>query len=655
MAGQSSSDAAYVAEARDMLEGLEALLLDLEANPTPEAVDSVFRVLHTIKGGGGMFGYRILSGFVHHFEEAFDKVRDRALAVTPELIDLALRARDHVIAMLDCGADGPKATALAESDHARRLLAELHDLVANPSAPTVNLPEVSTWSISLRPEGSALKNGMRPDLLIAELAEMGEVEVTIDSVDVPELEALDPLHSYLGWTVVLRTAQSKGQIEGVFVFADDADLDIRQIGGTSPAAEQAAPMRPGEDPVRDPSGASPRVTKDGSGESVRVASSKLDDILDQLGELVIAQSRLSQISAETRNPALEGLVEEVERLVTGLRDVTLSVRMTPIETVFSKFRRVVRDLSASLGKDVVLVTQGGETEIDKNVIDRLSEPLVHMIRNSVDHGIESVEMRRAAGKPPRGTVHLAARQDSGEILITISDDGGGLNTEKIHKKALERGLIAADAKPSAKELHNLIFAPGFSTAEAVSSVSGRGVGMDAVQTAIADLRGQIDVRSRAGHGTQVTLRLPLTLAIIDGLLVRMGRTTLVIPLASVDECVEFNRAEQRRDSGRTMLQIREKLVPFADLTEVFGDAPSDEPRRRVVIVKADGMRLGLVVDDILGQNQTVIKSLSPYHAGVEGFAGATILGDGSVALIIDVAQLARQVADRHGADRRDAA
>ncbi len=686
-----SPDSAYVQETRDLLEGLEALLLDLETNPDPEAVDAVFRTLHTIKGGGGMFGYRTLSGFLHHFEDAFDKVREGKFAVTAGLIDLALRARDHVNAMLECGSDGPAATEFANSPSSTALLEDLQILVnaAEPIAVAGNLPASRLWKIRFRPEVSALRNGMRPDLLIAELAAMGTAQVFIDTGEVPGLDGLDPLCSYLSWTVLLDTTATRSAIEGVFVFADDAEIEVTALEAAAAgpdlhatdsvaqllsatkadAGRDAVPPATSIEPapvvlVKAPTDAPDRregpqdrrksPTEAGS-ESVRVSSAKLDDILDQLGELVIAQSRLSQISTETQNPILESLVEEVERLVTGLRDVTLSVRMMPIENVFSKFRRVVRDLSAELGKDVILQTKGGETEIDKNVIDRLSEPLVHMIRNSIDHGIEQAGVRQAAGKPAQGIVRLSARQEAGEILIMVEDDGGGLNTDAIHRKAVERGMLSDTAKPSQHELQQLIFAPGFSTAVTVSSVSGRGVGMDAVRTAIAALRGSIDVRSRPGRGTRVTLRLPLTLAIIDGLLVRLGTSTYVIPLAAVDECVEFESSERGRESGRTMLQIREQLVPFVDMAEVFECPPSTELRRRVVIVKAEGQKLGLVVDDILGQNQTVIKSLSPYHRQVDGLAGATILGDGSVALIVDVAKLARHCVGNHGAQRRSAA
>jgi two-component system chemotaxis sensor kinase CheA len=643
MVDLSPAVAAYVEESRDILEGLEAALLDLEQSPTPETVDAVFRSLHTLKGGGAMFGFRLLAGFIHHFEDAFDSIRAGKLNVGPAIINVVLKARDQMMAMLALGGDGPEAEALVNSEPSAHLLAELTAAIAGggTAAPA---PVAHQWRITFRPSSVALTNGMRPERLIEELVALGTAKVTIDDHDVPPLDAFDPGLSYLSWQVDLTTAQPRSALDAVFIFADDADLTISELTPEPQAAQTtdaAAPKARVEAPHV-------AAKADTTSDSVRVSSSKLDEILDQLGELVIAQARLRQIADGIHAPALEGLVEEVERLVTGLRDATLSVRMLPIEMVFGKFRRVVRDLSADLGKEVELETEGGETEIDKNVLDRLSEPLVHMIRNSMDHGIETAANRQVAGKPVKGRLRLSARQEAGEIVISIEDDGKGLDADAIRRKAIENGLIGADDVVATADLHKLIFAPGFSTAATVSAVSGRGVGMDAVLTTVSALRGTLDVKSRAGHGTAVTLRLPLTLAIIDGLLVRLGGSTYVIPLASVEECVEFDSTEHNRDSGRTMLQIREQLVPFIDLIDVFRDPPSTEARRRAVIVKADGLRVGLVVDDILGQNQTVIKPLGPYHSAVEGFAGATILGDGSVALIADVALLARLATARQG-------
>lgn len=638
MVDLSPAVTAYVQESRDILEGLEEALLDLEKRPDPETVDAVFRSLHTLKGGGAMFGFRLMAGFIHHFEDAFDRVRSGDLAISPKLINVVLKARDQMMAMLDCGGDGPETAALVTSAPLVALLTEL-DAALDTGVPLTPLVAATRlWHISFRPAATALQNGMRPDRLIEELVALGQAVVTINAEDVPPLDSFDPSVSYLAWQVALTTAQPRSALEAVFIFADDADLDIHEVEGEASGSPQ--PDQREDKPTE--TAAAPPQKHDTAGDSVRVSSAKLDEILDQLGELVIAQARLRQISNSIDEPALEGLVEEVERLVTGLRDATLSVRMLPIEMVFGKFRRVVRDLSAELGKEIELETQGGDTEIDKNVLDRLSEPLVHMIRNSIDHGIELPQERSASGKPAKGRLRLSARQEAGEILISIEDDGKGLDAEAIRKKAVDRGLISTEDEISTAELHKLIFAPGFSTAATVSSVSGRGVGMDAVLTTVSALRGSVDVKSYPGQGTRVTLRLPLTLAIIDGLLVRVGAASYVIPLASVEECVEFDSIEHGRESGRTMLQIREHLVPFIDLIDAFDDLPGHEQRRRVVIVKAEGVRVGLVVDDILGQNQTVIKSLGPYHGGLEGFAGATILGNGSVALIADVGLLARR-------------
>lgn len=637
---------AFIQEAREILEGLEDLLLDLEDHPTPESIDAVFRTLHTVKGSGAMFGFGTLARFTHHFEDAYDRVREGRLQIDRRLINLSLRARDHMIALLNCGGDGDQATRLEEAPEAAALIAALAEITGNSSTGDACNGKVSEtqananmiklrrhWRIRFVPEPNALRNGMRPDLLIAELGGLGKIDVSVDIAALPDITAIDPARGYLAWSIELETEQPRSAIEAVFIFADDAELEIAESVNRS--ADQIVARDVSDEPKRPI-----ESNKEKSGESVRVPAAKLDEIMDQLGELVIAQARLSQMASA--DAELETVVEEVERLVTGLRDATLSIRMLPIEVVFGKFRRVVRDLSAELDKVVTLVTEGGETEIDKTVIDRLSEPLVHMIRNSMDHGIEHASIRTAAGKSPRGTVCLSARQEGGEVLITIEDDGAGLDAEAIRAKAMERGLIPPDAQLTENELFQLIFAPGFSTAKEVSAVSGRGVGMDAVRTTVDALRGSVEVSSRRGAGSRVTLRLPVTLAIIDGLLVRLGSAVFVIPLASVEECVELDAAERQRESGRTMLCIREHLVPFLALDEVFGWPASNEMRRRVVIVKFDGQRLGFVVDDILGQNQTVIKTLSQYHRDVPGFAGATILGDGSVALIIDVATLARR-------------
>lgn len=648
--------AAFVQEAQEILSELEDLILGLEHEQDQATIDAIFRGLHTIKGSGSMFGYTCLARFTHHFENAYELVRSGDLQTGKDLIDLSLAAQDKMSEFLELGGDGPRAESLLVSPETCALLDKLISLTgAQTTAPAVAetaktdtaSTEKRTVEIVFSPLSDALCNGMRPDLLVKELLELGSGSVRIDTSAVPSLDELDPTLSYLIWHITLLTEQDRAGIEDVFIFADDADLKITELVAAEPEhPEDNAPNATATKAKSAPAGGKAEHRQ----ENIRVASSRLDDMMDSIGELVIAQARLDAVSESVTDPNLDAMVEEVGRLVLGLRDATLSIRMLPIETVFGKFRRVVRDLSAELGKDVQLITSGGETEVDKNVIDRIGDPLVHMIRNSIDHGIEASDVRAAAGKPAQGTLRLSARQEGGEIHIAIEDNGAGLNHDAIRKKAIECGLIDEETELTERELNQMIFEPGFSTAAEISSVSGRGVGMDAVRTTIDGLGGNIEVQSKQKLGTRVTLRLPVTMAIIDGLRVRLGNSVYVIPLSAVEECVEMDMTEKARTSGRSVLQIREHMVPYLELDPLFAQEPSQEHQRRVVVVRVDGQRVGLVVDDILGQGQTVIKSLSPYHRDLPGLGGATILGDGRVALIIDVATLVRWAETQHGAN-----
>ena len=639
-------------EATDLLENLEENLLELEAEPGDRAkVDTVFRALHTIKGSGEMFGFSALAKFVHHLESAYEEVRSGSKAVTSDLIDISLGSRDHISALLEAGQDEAAAKALTDSDTHTSLLGRIEAFNGTSGATEGDAGDdaasgaagggMVTYRISFRPEPSALRNGMRPDLVHLELSELGTCETQVIADHVPELEELDGGACYLAWSFVVETDVGRDMIDQIFLFFDDGDIEIVEEHPEVPEAEATDSHPPDASAQANPQDKQvAKISRQAQAkvESVRVQAHRLDDLMDQLGELVIAQAKLNRISEGIGDSALAGAAEEIERLVTGMRDATLSIRMLPIGGVFSKFRRVVRDLATELGKTVSLQTEGGETELDKNIIDRLSDPLVHIIRNSVDHGVEDAETRAEAGKAKDASLRLEARQTGGEVHISVEDDGGGLKTEKIREKALERGLIDAESDLSDDAINQMIFAPGFSTADEVSSVSGRGVGMDAVRNFIEELRGAVDVRSTPGKGTKVTLKLPLTLAIIDGLLVRVQNGEFVIPLASVEECVEMSDEEAGKDRQRSIINIRDELVPFVDLGEVFGFGQDDD-RNRLVIVNADGRRVGLMVDDVIGQHQTVIKSLSTFHRNVEGLAGCTILGDGSVALIIDPAAL----------------
>lgn len=431
---------------------------------------------------------------------------------------------------------------------------------------------------------------------------------------------------------------SRADIEDVFVFVvDEMTLSLEPIGTDpatdAPAVEADVPAAAIDDSVAAKGAAKP------AGESVRVPAERLDSLMDRVGELVIAQSRLSQLAQQDGGVAMRSISEEIERLAGELRDTMMVLRMVPVATLFGRFRRLIHDLSRDTGKTIELVTDGEHTEVDKTVIERLFDPLVHLIRNSCDHGLEPGEQRIADGKPEAGTVHLSAHQAGGEVVIIIRDDGRGIDRARVRAKAEANGLIEPGQQLADGELLQLIFAPGFSTAAQVTNLSGRGVGMDVVKRTIESLRGTIDVASVDGAGSTITLRIPLTLAIIEGLLVRVGEARYVLPLSAVEECLELTAEEDGRSRGQNLITLRDRLVPFVRLREMFAADSAPDPYQKIVVISVGQERVGLVVDQIIGNHQTVIKSLTALHRGVPSFAGATILGDGSVALILDIGQL----------------
>jgi len=656
----------FLEEAQDLLEQLENALLDLAAGggaDRGDLIDSAFRALHTIKGSGAMFGFEAVAGFTHHVETVFDRVRQGKLAPDQTMIRLALAAKDHIRKMID--APGPDDDALAAPILAG-LAALLNGKVAPVSAPAQaeKPPSSGGWRITIKMPRDAMQMGTNPLLLLDELLGLGTGTVIAHADDVPTLEDFDPGACLVWWQVDLVTDQPRSAIEDVFLFViDDMELRIEpllQQGNAqqgAAAAEMLVPATISSDspapstkpfsqatPAKDaPPPEPPRRLAD----SVRVPAERLDDLMDRVGELVIAQSRLSQVAAASMDPHVKSIAEDIERLALELRDSTMGVRTVPIGSLFSRFRRLVHDLSGQLGKEIALVTVGEETELDKTVVEKLNDPLIHLLRNSMDHGLESPEGRAAAGKPACGRIVLTARHAGAEVLISIADDGAGLNRDRILARAEERGLIAPGANPPDADLFRVIFQPGFSTAREITSLSGRGVGMDVVKQAIEALRGKIEISSVPGQGTELTLRLPLTLAIIDGLLVRVGTGRYVIPLSTVEECVELTAEQDLRTRGRNFLNIRGALVPFLRLRHLFRSETLPDLYQKVVVVAAGKQRVGLVVDQVIGNHQTVIKSLSVLHEAANMFSGATILGDGAVALILDVAHLvdAGQVRD----------
>ncbi len=674
MAAATDPHQIFLEEAAELLIQLEAALLSLEAAPDDrELIATAFRALHTIKGSGAMFGFDAVAEFTHQLESAFDRVRNGQLAPSAELIGIALAAKDHIRDLIG-GPDAADPAAGAD------LLCRVSQLVGAPAAPSQAAPVAAegrreamvTWRIRFGLAADSLERGINPLPLLDELRSFGPCTVLALTDAVPPLAELDPVACYLRWDVMLTTDHPRGDIEGVFIFvADECELQLEAVGDAggrlgdilvrrgdahpetvetiAAGRERLGTLLVREGVVGEPqlrsALAEQKHVREAAGSqaaaigSVRVPAERLDNLMDQVGELVIAQARLKQLVAACDDGHIKAVAEEIERLSNGLRDTTMGIRTVPIGSLFDRFRRLVRDLSHDLGKNVRLTMSGEETELDKTVIERLNDPLVHIVRNSLDHGIEDPDARELAGKPRQGCLQLSAAHSGAQVLVKVRDDGRGLDRDRLRAKAEEMGLLVPGAPITDAELLQTIFHPGLSTAAQVTSVSGRGVGMDVVKRAVDGLRGSIEVASVPGEGTEIALTLPLTLAIIDGLLVRVGNGRYVIPLSAVEECVELSTADDLRHTGRNFLSIRGDLVPFIRLRQTFRSPLPADPYQKVVIVAAAERRVGLVVDQVIGDHQTVIKSLSRLHADVANFSGATILGDGTVALILDVGHL----------------
>ncbi len=643
-------------EARDVLVDLESALLELNENRTdPELVGRVFRALHTIKGSGSMFGFEELAAFTHDLETAFDEVRNGRLAINSELIDLTLAAFDRIRTMLE-DASGH---AVAEAGARAEILARVRQLTGpspiRPAVPKAESPAVPTaiaggqprdWYIRFAPGPELMHSGADPALLLRELRQLGGLSVGASMAAVPPLVELDPERCYVAWEMVLTSAAGPDAIRDVFIFVEDScELTIELASSPSESPVEAMPACPADMTARaledKRATAGGRRTYDApdNASSLRVPAAKLDQFVDLVGEMVTVQARLSKLAARRDDPEVTKVSEEIERLTSALRENSMNIRMVPIRGTFEKFRRLVHDLARDLAKDVEMTIEGADTELDKTVIDQLSDPLMHLIRNSMDHGIEPASVRAGRGKRSTATIHLSARHSGASVLIGVSDDGGGIDAEAVRNRAIERGLIAADAQLTESEAFALLFQPGFSTAKQVTDVSGRGVGMDVVRQRVESLRGSIDVASKPGLGTSVTLRLPLTLAIIDGLLVSVEDAYFVLPLATTLECIELTSEDIERANGKHVANVRGELIPYIRLRQHFHTRTPRPEIEQIMVVDTEGGRYGFVVDQVLGDCQTVIKNLGRFYRHVQVVSGATILGNGAVALILDPERL----------------
>jgi two-component system, chemotaxis family, sensor kinase CheA len=658
----------------ETLEGLQTMesgLLSLDQTGIDlEQINTIFRAAHSIKGGSATFGFEDIAGLTHRLETLLDEMRKGRRTVTGEAIDLLLRSVDCLREMLKATQSGTP----CNQERALSLHKEIEQFmqvsIAVPAAKSDPAPVSSSgWRILFRPLPHLFGTGNDPVRLFRVLQDLGDLSVETDISRLPSLADMDPEVCYLNWTLTLRGDVPRECVSEVFEWLEgDCELEIipLQEEGTVTKATAASSLLDGERSAGSETSASaPMISKTASvsqenrsganrrsgadrrqtESSIRVSIEKIDALINTVGELVITQAMLSQLGESFDIKKLDKLrdgLDQLERNTHDLQESVMSIRMLPIGFAFNRFPRLVHDLSQRLGKKVELQLAGEQTELDKTVIEKINDPLIHLVRNALDHGIENPDIRLAAGKPEIGAIRLSAYHKGGNVYIEVSDDGAGINRERLLKKAKESGMAGMDEILAEDNLFDLIFIPGLSTAQNVSDLSGRGVGMDVVRRNIRELQGQIEVRSQEGQGTTFLIRLPLTLAILDGQLVRIGQENCIIPLVSICESLQMESEHISAIAGKAELYtLRGDHIPIVRLAELFGFSSSNghSSGSLLVVVEADGKRVGIVVDELLGQQQVVIKSLETNFRRVEGISGATILGDGTVALIIDIGGL----------------
>lgn len=644
----------FAAETREMLESMELDLVRIgRGERDPELLNSLFRSAHTIKGTSGMYDFGAIAEFVHSLENVLDGVRGGRIELTDTLIAAVLRCKDHLLDRMKSYEEGRYESddLLAEGSEAVALLLE----AAGEEAPKQQKKQEAVageraselWKIHLRCKPNLLANGLDPYPFLRYLTEKGQIEeLAVDDSLLPGLTDLDPQNAYLSFDIVYRSTLNHKQIVDAFEFAaHDVELTVEPLIAIGHADETVArePKTAKSVPAAKTQATDQKAAKAKTKRSMRVDADKLDLVVDRVGEAVVIASAIHQMALNLKDEYLEELSHRMSRLLTEIRTNSLKLRMVPVETVFARFSRVVYEMGLQLGKPVQLVLHGGETELDKNLIDHLADPLTHMVRNAIDHGIESSpEERERGGKPREATITLSASHRAGEIIIEVSDDGHGINPDAVLRRAIERGLYNEGDPIREDQIYRFLFEPGFSTAKQVTELSGRGVGLDVVRKNVEGLRGRIEVESERGKGTMFRIILPLTLANIDGFLLRVGNNQYAIPLDMVNECMEF-RAEDFVVGEQNYIRVRGRVMPFINMNELFGEPEERGGRRNLVIVHAGSLQAGLVVDDLLGRMHSVIKPLGELFEETRGLSGFAVMGDGSVAMILDTGTLLEEV------------
>lgn len=685
--------ATFFQESEDLLEQLTDGLDEMsEGDADPETVNAVFRAVHSIKGGAGAFALDAVVRFAHRFENALDAMRNGELQATSQVMDVMMRSSDHLTVLLEAARDG---AAEDEDPAGEPLLAELRQMTGEDEAPKESVEDVDFtpmtlalddvgdgpsemhFKVSFRPHDALFKSGNEAAFLLRELCALGEAKVDCDDSQIPDFDSLEAEAGYMSWVIEVTTDASETAIREVFEFVDGlCDLEIEDLSGgggglpdlpdlpdltssepaelspsepvaapdpaPSAAAKPPAPETPAAKPAAEAKAEPPAKAAQPVASTIRVDLHRIDRMINLVGELVINQAMLTQ--AVKRDGISQGSdidvgLEELRTLTRQIQDSVMAIRAQPVKALFQRMSRIAREAGTDTGKTLRMVTEGASTEIDKTVIEKLADPLTHMIRNAVDHGLESTEDRIAKGKTPEGTIRLSAAHLSGRVVIEIADDGAGINREKVRSIAENKGLVAPDAQLTTNEIDNLIFQPGFSTATTLTALSGRGVGMDVVKRSIQSLGGRVSISSEPGKGSTFSIVLPLTLAVLDGMVIEVGGQTVVVPISSIVETMRVPDDQVfRLGTNNAVVRIRGNYVPIVDVGAAMGYRDCVDPTGNHVILlveTADGVRAALLIDMIHDQRQVVIKGLEENYGQVPGVAAATILGDGRIALILD--------------------
>ena len=674
----------YKAENDELLQKMEDSLMDIQENGMDdENINAVFRAAHTIKGSSGMFGIDYIVNFTHIAENLLDKIRNHKIEINDDIIELLLACKDQMQTLVDFVMSDPEGKPDEEiQTDSQTLINELQVFLDNNSKSTqeeVVVPQkvVTTTKEEIETNGNSKTNkykikvdfgsdifthGFDTYTFINYLQEIGEIKkIKTDTDSIPLFSEIIPTQCYMSYKIKMESEEDSKKIESSFDFVKDSstisiktekketteDSNLKEISKENPPKKETTE----DSNLKEISKENPPKKKEIQKESVnktkkisavkqtnfiRIEASKVDSLINQIGEMVIANAAVMQKATDIKNSDLVESVSTVTRMLEEVRENAMQIRLVPIGDTFNKFKRIVHDTANKVGKSVDLVISGGDTELDKTVIEKIADPLVHLIRNSVDHGIETPEDRRALGKPEVGVLQLNAYHDAGSVAIEIVDDGKGLDTELLLAKGIEKGLVSEDDELSEKEIFDLILQAGFSMAKKVSDISGRGVGMDVVKRNITELHGTIEIDSQKTKGTKITIRLPLTLAIIDGFLTKVGNTHIIIPLEMLVECIELNKNAKAQMEKNSYINLRGKVLPLLNIGDYFNINQSESSRNNVIVIQYGGQRMGVIVDELLGELQTVIKPMGKLFKELKYFSGSTILGSGEVALIMDI-------------------